>query len=376
MTLRDRLSAAVGARRGSGALGAIGCELRDQRLELVQLARSESVLRIAAVGSASLPRDAAPGRSRPLARAVRGALSEQGFRGRRIVTAMPDAEVRLMVINYQVDANRADDQIILRLVEERVGDAIEQYVVDYRPIRVSGEERGARSSLVAVARREAVIGHLELLRRGGLDVEALEIAPVAIHRLVSWLGRGETASYELVLHCGRKHSHLIVIAGRRLILYRELDFGGDGVTEAVAKSLDMDADAAASVLRRYGAWPDHEGCESWEDPAEALEIAETMGQILKPSVCGLVEEIDRAGAYTASQWRGAGIERIWLLGSFASWPRIDRLLAGLVSVPVQVLDPLAVLNRDGPESADPAASLAGVSAVAAGLSLRGLDSNE
>jgi type IV pilus assembly protein PilM len=376
MTLRERLSAAVRASRGSDAVGAIGCELGDQQLELVQLARSGDALRIVAVGSASLPRAAEPGADRPLARAVRGALSEQGFRGRRIVTAMPDADVRLMVVNYQVDASRPDDQVILGLVEERIGDAIEQYVVDYRPIRVTGDERGARSSLVAVARREAVIGQLELLRRAGLRVEALEIAPVAIHRLVSWLGRGETAANELLLHCGRKRSHLIVIAGRRLILYRELDFGEDLATEAVAKSLDMDADAAASVLRRYGPWPDHEGRESWDDPAEALEIAETVGQILKPSVCGLTEEIDRAGVYTASQWRGAGVERIWLLGSFASWPRIDRLLESLVSLPVRVLDPLAALTGGDRGSADPGAPLAGASAVAAGLALRGLDGDE
>jgi type IV pilus assembly protein PilM len=374
--LLDRLSAAVGARRRSEAVGAIGCELGDERLELVQLAGSGDALRIVAVGSADLPRSTAPGASRPSVRALRSALAKQGFRGRRIVTAMPDSEVRLMVINYQVDANRPDDQVILRLVEERIGDAIEQYVVDYRPIRVSGDERGERSSLVAVARREAVIGHLELLRRAGLDVEAMEIAPVAIQRLVAWLCRGETAVNELVLHCARKRSHLIVIAGRRLILYRELDFGEDLVTEAVAKSLDMDADAAAAVLRRNGVWPDHEGRESWADPAEALEIAETVGQILKPSLCSLVEEIDRAGAYTASQWRGAGVERIWLLGSFASWPRVDRLLESLVALPVRVLDPLAALTGNGPESAAPGAPPAAASAVAAGLSLRGLDGDE
>jgi type IV pilus assembly protein PilM len=376
MTLRDRLSAAVGSRRGPETVGTIGCEIGEQRLELLQLARSRDALRTVAIGSAELTRSAAPDASRTSAHAVRAVLRRQGFRGNHIVAAMPDSEVRLMIVNYRADASRPDDQVILALVEERIGEAIEQYVVDYRPIRVSGEDRGARSALVAIARREAVIGRLEQLRRAGLHVEALEIAPVAIHRLVSWLGRGDPPAYEILLHFGRTRSHLIAIAGRRLILYRELDFGEDLATEAVAKSLDMDADTAASMLRRFGLWPDHDGRESWDDPAEALEIAETMGQILKPSFCGLTEEIDRAGVYTASQWRGAGVERIWLLGGFASLPRIDRLLESLVSLPVQVLDPLAALGGSGPGSADPGAPPVRASAVAAGLSLRGLDDDE
>jgi Tfp pilus assembly PilM family ATPase len=272
-----------------------------------------------------------------------------------------------MVVNFTLAEGESEPQRILSLVEERIDEPIAECVVDYHSIRASDEDGGDRSALVAVARRDVVISYLELLRRAGLRVDALEIVPVAIHRLAAWLGREERSSHTVLLHGGKRRSHLIVYAGRRLLLYRELEFGEDAAVEALGKALEMGAEEAAALLHRYGVWPDEEGREAVPDPAEAVEVAETLRQILKPGAYGLAEEIERAGVYTASQWRGASIDRVWLLGAFARWPRVERLVESLVSVPTSVLDPTTVLARAG-EAPPPGDGIA----LAAGLALRGL----
>jgi Tfp pilus assembly PilM family ATPase len=229
---------------------------------------------------------------------------------------------------------------------------------------------------VAVARRDAVIEYLEALRGAGLRVEALEIAPVSLHRLVAWLGREESSSHELVLHCGPRRTHLIALAGRRLILYREVDFGEKAAVEALAKALDTSAESACSMLHRYGLWPDGEGRRAWDDPAEAFEVAETLREILKPSAYALAEEVERAGAYTASRWRGAHLERVRLLGRFARWPGVEHLLESLVSIPTSAADPLAGLTGAGIAPSGSGAEPGGEMAVAMGLALRGMTGDE
>jgi Tfp pilus assembly PilM family ATPase len=344
-------------------------------LHLVQLERGAEGLHIRATCSVPSPvqgDDPPPAAAKELKAALRRAFKIQPFRGRRIVTTMPDAGVKLMVVNYEADTERSEPQQILSLVEERIDDAIDQCVVDYVPIRTSGEKRGARSALLAVARRDAVIRHLEFLRAAGLEVEALEIAPVAVRRLVAWLARDDVSRKSLVLHCGAQRSHLVVLDGRRLILYREIDFGEDQAIESLSKSLDMDRESAASVLYRYGVHPDDGGREAWEDPAAAFEISETVMEILKPGVRSLADQIEKASIYTASEWRGACVDQVHLLGRFDRWPGIDRLLGGVVSIPVGLLDPLAAPSFGGFSPPDDAAARDGGIALATGMALRGI----
>ncbi len=97
-------------------------------------------------------------------------------------------------------------------------------------------------------------------------------------------------------------------------------------------------------------------------------------QILKPSFNALAESVDRALVYTASRSRGASPQRIHLLGSSARWPRADRLLESLVSMPVGKLDVSAAFAA--PEHGVGALGALGSDpevALAAGHALRGLD---
>jgi len=183
---------------------------------------------------------------------------------------------------------------------------------------------------------------------------------------VAWLAREDLTQHSLVLHNDRQHTHVIGLAGRRFVLYRDVEFGETTVVETLAKALDLGVDEARNVLERYGVWPDESGTKAHEDVAQALEISETVREILKPAVSTLADEVERAGVYTASQWRGARLDRLCLLGAFSRWPGIDRLLESLVSIPTQGLEPLASLV--GSESATGQAD----AAVAMGLALRGL----
>ncbi len=350
--------------------GPVGLELDRDFLHLAQLeARSAApALRAARSAPYGRARDALLADPRAFRGFVREALT--GFRGRRVVSVVPDDAVKLMVLNYETESARGEPEQILGLVQERIDGPIEDCVVDYLPLRTA-QKHGARSALAAVARRDGVIQHLELLRKAGLEVEALEIAPVAVRRLVVQLAGDDFSCNSLVIYCGARRSHLTMLAGRRLILYRELAYGEDQALEALAKSLDMTADSALEVLRGYGLCAGQAGSGAWEDPAAAHEISETVTEILKPGLYGLVEQVEMAAVYAASEWHGASVDKLLLLGRMAEWPGIDRMFTSLSGVPAEVLDPIrGLLPPDAPAEPDAGARLA----VATGLALRGMGS--
>ncbi len=357
-----RLPPTLSSRFARGEVGPIGLQLGGDRLRMVQLERRGEEIGVRAAVSQPAPDELA------LRNPVRAALRAQPFRGRSVVTVLPPPGAKLMVVNYQLDDATDEPQRILGLVQERIDEPIAECVVDYQPIRADAERGGPRSALVAVAREAEVVAYLERLRAAGLEVAALEIVPVAVHRLVGWLSRENLSSHSLVLHCGRRRTHLIGLAGRRLVLYQDIEFGGASLVEALAKTLEMHVDEASRLLERYGVWPDETGTRAQADVAEALEIVETVREIVKPAVYALAEQVERAAVYTASQWRGAAIDRILLLGDFAAWPGIDRLVQSLVSIPTEVLDPLAGASACVDDADD--------FALAMGLALRGLQDGD
>ena len=361
--------------RGHTGIGPIGFDLAADQLHMVQMECERESLRVHASISRRYPvdREAILEAPADLKAMVAGALRSQPFRGKKVVTVVPGDLVKLMVLSYELGPRDSEPELILALVEERIQESLDEWVVDYLPIRPSHEKQSELSALVAIVRKDVVFRYLELLRAAGLDVEALEIPPVAIRRLVTRLAMRDLEDDVMILHFGREKSHLTVLWGRRLILYREIEFGVDRAIEQVAKSLDLPSESAASLLAEYGVYPD--GPYAGLDRASA-EIAETTLEILTPGFAAVAEQIGNAIVYTASRTRGASVDLICLVGAIARWPGVDRLVNSLASIPVRILDPLqTITGREGPSSVENGGAASGI-ALATSLALRGFGDGE
>ena len=144
--------------------------------------------------------------------------------GRKVVTCMPAADVKLALIHYQAPDGGDEAPVILQRVLERVGGAPEDWVVDYVPVSTRDSGQGDKAALTACARREEVVDYLELLRSAKLDVQALEIGPLSIQRLVTSIAHTGTEENVLTLNFGSQKTFLTVFTGRRLALEREVFF--------------------------------------------------------------------------------------------------------------------------------------------------------
>ncbi len=357
-------------RRGGGPeVGPIGFDLSHDRLSLVQISGSPSQRHILASATAfhTLEQGSVFDSPEGLRGLAARAFKSASFKGRRIVTALPPDRVKLMLLSYELGAQQDEPELILSRVQERIHESLDDCVVDYLPIRKTPGKPSESSALVAVAREEAVVGYLELLRSAGLQVEALEIGPVAVRRLVSQLAADRARDNVLVINFERDRSYLIVLWGRRLILYREIDFGVGRVVELLSKTLDLSPGEAESILCGYGVFRDEDADET--DPM----ISETVREILKPGFLTVAEQVSNAVVYAASRTRGETVDLVYLLGPVSLWPGADRFLAELVSAPVRTLDPTEGLR--GGERGEGSAANAGL-AVAAGLALRGMEAVE
>ena len=277
------------------------------------------------------------------------------FSGKHVVTQAPTADLRLMVLNYTEDGTKSEAAQILGLARERMRDQLLDHVVDYVPIRTSGEQQGERSALVAVAREEPVIEHLERLRSAGLEVRALEIAPVAIRRLIAreiqLHPEKDDTQLVMIIRLGLDTTELTLMSGRRLLLYRELETGTRSMVDALAKSLDCERDSAVDLLSSYGVGElavDEVGTLEFAnfigESDGAGDIAATLREILRPCLRTIVEQSHKAISYAAFQTRGTSIEKIFLMPGSIRCPGLDGLLAEMLQLPVDLFRPLATMS--------------------------------
>lgn len=373
--LRLRVNGAGRAERPGRSLhGPIGLEIGQEALNLAQLKRAPDG-KLSLQASARLPhpadRDGLLAKPAAFKARLAEALRGQPFVGRRVVSALPAQAVRLLPVPYEAGGGRGDAAAIAQALRERLDEDLSRFVIDYMPVRADAPA-GDRLALVAVARREAVIEHLELLRRAGLEVAALEIGPSAIKRLISALAGPGVGQNHLVINFGADTSYLTVVSGRRLLQDQKVDFGERELLARIGQALQVSPQEARAWVARYGlrAAP----AESARAPGHDadLEAARTLVEIVKPRLLRLVDEINRVLIYTASETHGGSVGQLHLLGSLARWSGIEALLSAMVEIPVRVLDnPLGLFGGDAADT-DRGQALA----IATGLALRGVLDDE
>lgn len=354
------------------ASGEIGLHLSNERANLVQFENSNNGPRIRAAASLTYPctREQLLADPRRLKALLSQARSEHDFKGRRVVSCLRAAELQIFPISYTAAEGQQEAVAILGELRERLKGALDASVIDYLPIRTEDGDNARREALVAVASRESVLRHLDLLENAGLQASAIDIGPAALARLVSFVNRTDKREQHpnaLVINFGRAKSYLSVVWGRRLILDREIEFGEQVLVERVVRLLGMGEDLAVRLLQECGfrSDPAHGG----NDP----EMAQTLKEVLRPELSTLTAEVNKTLIYTASRSRGRSIDQIYLLGSIGRYPGIDRLILEMLAVPVEVLNPFRAFgSRLGEAELARLRPIAGI-ALACGLALRGFD---
>jgi len=148
------------------------------------------------------------------------------------------------------------------------------------------------------------------------------------------------------------------------MLDREIEFGEEQLVGKLAQALGLPPEVALALLREHGVG----GGSARAGQDGAPDVGRTIREILYPEFAALAEELVRTQIYVASRTRGSTLSRVYLNGSAARYADIQTRIAGLVNLPVGILDPLAAFGTAPGFAAGPELSQ-GI-ALAAGLALR------
>ena len=354
-------------------IGSIGIDFTEDKINLVQFGKSqdgEIALKSAFCIPYTSTREEILSSPKTLRPILQKAIKENGFTGKSVVTSMPSSDVRILSINYTSPKSKVDSESLLKALSDRIDENLSEYVIDYLPVRTSDTDE-EKLALVALVKKELVITYLELLRLSGLTVEALEIRPAAVKRLIYSLVEPDDYRNLLVINFGSNKSYLTIISGRRLLLDQELNFGADSFIKKMSSVLEMSNESTIDLILKHG----FEFGESNQLPETSYadeNVAKTLLDIAKPILSELIEEINRVLIFAASENQGKSISKIFLLGSVSNWNGIDSYLENKLKINVEILNsPLKSFSNSISESNGDYIYTPHM-AVAAGLAMRGL----
>jgi len=353
--------------------GPIGIEFSCEKVHMVQLEKSatgDMRLRALATMQYESGRDEFLASHQELKRMIKSARKAGPFSGNKIVTTMQAGDLRMLPVSYGAVNGKHHAPQILKLLQSRIEENISDYVIDYIPIR-SNANADECVALVAMAKHDKVISYLETIRRAGLEVEAIDISPAAINRMISATHGHEYNDNVLVINFGLNSCFMTLLSGRRLLLDQELAFGQAEIIAQTSQSLDITDSAALELINTYGL----SGTDSQSISSSGLmasDITQTLEEVIKPKFMQLVSEINRALIYAAAETRGEPVKQVYILGSVARWSGADVLLKKLTKI--EVCFPSFEKLFGYPDGAGKAT--APEIAVATGLALRGMINND
>lgn len=352
----------------------IGLDIGPDRINLVQMQRGAQHPCIRAIASLPLPcsRDELYQHPDKLKALLKQAFSTQPFKGKRVVSCLPTDQVKVITVSFQHSEAQADSVAIVAELRERLKGELDSMVVDFMTLRQEESDSTKREALVALAPRDKVMSYLKLLASADLEVDALDIGPAALTRLISHAGAIHTPEFPklpnvLLINFGVDSSFLTIICGRRLMLDRAVEFSEKRVFSRLQQVLNMPEALAIRLL--------------YETPAQvggqnnaSSESGQMVAEVLNSEIAVLLQEVNKTLGYMASKTRGQTVGKIYLSGRVSRYSGILTALRGQLPVPIEVLNPVDIFAAEKNQARDQdkeVGAMAGI-ALATGLALRGV----
>jgi len=327
-----------------------GLDIGSSAVKVVQLQGSSLV----ALGLASLPPDAiAEGTIKDppsVVDAIKDAVGRAAVGSKEAAIGVSGRELIIKKVQIpEVPMKELRDAVQLE-AEHHIPFAIDEVFLDYH---VVGRHDGAMDLIVVAVKKSKVVEYVGVVEEAGLNAMVVDVDGFALGNQFELNQQNERGEAVALIDIGATIMKTNVLRGGTPIFARDIPFGGNNYTHAIAQHLKIPFDQAESAKlgRDVGV--------SWESLVPALESVSRE----------LSLEVQRTFDYFASTADSERIGKIVLAGGCAQLPGLTDYLSSTWGIPVELAQPFARIDVSSGYSE--VVGAAGPSlAVAVGLALR------
>ena len=170
-------------------------------------------------------------------------------------------------------------------------------------------------------RKELVAQHIKLFTDVGLNVQAVQMNPLAVYNAMYHDDRLKGTT--MIIDLGAENTDLIIAEGENIWL-RSIPIGGNNFTETLVKAFKLKFNKAEELKRN----------------AATSKYGRQILQAMKPVFNDLVAEVQRSIGFYASVHRESRITRVLALGGTFRLPGLQKYVQQNLQIEVQRIDRL------------------------------------
>lgn len=248
---------------------------------------------------------------------------------KRVASALPAAFTFSRVVSLPAMEKKDVADAVRLEAEQSIPVQIDQLYLDYEIIHTDSE--GQSEILMVASPKTVVDSYMQLFRLLDLEIALLETTINSVTRITRHSDR--TGVPTLIIDFGSISSDLAVY-DQAIRVTGTADWGGETLTQEIAKALKVNDRQAYTIKTRYG-----------------LEVGKKQVDIqraLTPVLERLMNEIKRMTRFYAERTKDKGtIQQIIILGGGANLPGMSGYLTDKLRVPTRLLNPWQNLSFGG-----------------------------
>lgn len=350
---------------GSQSRSLVGLDISSSAIKMVELsADSRKGYCVERYAIEMLPRDAvADGNIVNLeatADVVRLAWKRLDSSTRLVAVALPSSHV--ITKKIIVPAGMREDELEVQVESEAsqyIPFALEEVNLDFQVLRAAPSSPDEVEVLIAASRKEKVEDRVAVVESAGLkpvvvDVESYAVLS-ALALIEQQLPDGGKGKIIAVADVGANTTNLMVLKDGQQLYAREQAFGGNQLTQDIARLFGMTFEEAEAEKRRNNL-PENYGTE-----------------LLRPFVENMALEVSRALQFFFTSTQFSRVDHIVLSGGCAALPGAEEAVAARTQADTLVANPFAGMILAGKVSAKRLLADASSLVTACGLALRRFD---
>ncbi|HUW20813.1 MAG TPA: pilus assembly protein PilM [Sedimentisphaerales bacterium] len=376
----------------------IGLDIGHNSLKMIQLAVNRGHISVLAASKVRIdphlngdPEE----RRRFVVSAIKKILREGKFRGRDVVSCLPNGSLKITSLRLAEAKSEEIEQALRKEVAQRFGLDPDEDAIHYvlaGDVRQGDEVKN--ELIVFAADNESIKSHIAVLAEAGLRLAGIDSVPCALFRSYErLLQRQEDKERTAVfVDIGSRFTTVVFGRGPKITFVKQIPIGGQDFNEEIATRLDIDAREAEMLRSKLrmerakneerGLWvccPDVTGRQDSRN-ADTTEVClETVDastrQVVDDAVSAVAErlarEISLCFKYYTVTFRGKQVERAVLSGGEAYERILLNVLGQHLGVRIEVAEPLKGFDMTDSDFDSDRRGLLCEWAVAVGLSLKG-----
>jgi type IV pilus assembly protein PilM len=333
-----------------------GLDIGSSSIKVVELVSHRGAYALRAYGMVPLARDViSEGTIRKPAAvtdAVRECVRKAGITSTAAVLSVSGRDSIVKRVPLPKVTPKELAEAILLEAEHHIPFAIDDVFLDYQ---VVGETENSMSVVLVATKKLKVLEYVAAVEDAGLDAAVVDLDAFAMQNQFELGHPGDGNEAVALIDIGASVMKTNVVHGGASIFARDVPFGGNNYTDAIANRLNIGVDKAEAAKqgREVGV--------NWDDVVPALETVSRE----------LSLEVQRTFDYFASTAESERIGKIVLSGGCAQLAGIEDFLASSWGVPVELAHPFLAIECDPAQFPDAELREIGpLFAVAVGLGLR------